>query len=138
MDHINNGRQDLGVGIILQVQHQDKKEDPTTHLHFCLLCSYSNKNRSIIGHHLKNMHRVLKGMENEHFKVVTETSMDCALCSLSITKNECQIKVHLTRAHNMTMEEYAAKFVHGDSKVEDAVPAQATNEDIKVPKNVMW
>ena len=53
-------------------------------------------------------------------------------------QNENQIKVHLTRTHNMTMEEYAAKFVHADSKMEDAVPAHATNEDIKVPKNVMW
>ena len=70
--------------------------------------------------------------------------MDCALCSLSITKNECQIKIHLNRAHNMTMEEYAAKFVHGNGSVsgsnqeEPPLVQTATNEDIKVPKNVMW
>ena len=108
----------------------------------CLLCSYSNKARSTIGHHLKSTHGVLKGSESEHFKVVVETSMDCALCSLSVTKNESQIRVHLTRAHSMTMEEYAAKFIHGDSNSRsnrnDAPMDQTTNEDVKVPKSVMW
>ena len=108
----------------------------------CMLCSYSNKTRQAVGHHLKSVHKIEKASENEHYKVAKETSLDCKLCSLSVLRNESQIKLHLTRAHTITMEEYAARFVHGDGagngRFLDAPAEQTTNEDIKPPKSAMW
>ena len=66
--------------------------------------------------------------------------------SVTMMRNEGQIRAHLTKNHNMTMEDYAAKFVHGKVADEithflDAAPTQAGeqgNEDLEVPRNVMW
>ena len=97
--------------------------------------------------HLKSIHKVMKGVEGEHFKTVKETSIDCQLCSLSIFRSEAEVRKHFSRNHDMTIEDYAAKFVHGgtggDFAAEgnhllDTSSAETTNEDIKVPKNVMW
>ena len=124
----------------------------------CLLCTFSNKTRNLIGKHMKGVHKIVNASEGEHYKTVAETSMDCALCSVSVMKSEPQIRAHLTKNHDMTMEEYAARFVHGtegllSSHFLDASPSsatasssahveQATGEedaaDVEVPKNVMW
>ena len=58
---------------------------------------------------MKWVHKKVNAFEGEHFKTVTETSLDCQLCSVSVMRNEPQIRAHLTKSHNMTMEEYAAR-----------------------------
>ena len=108
----------------------------------CLTCKQSSKTRNAVAHHLKGVHKILNAKEGEHFKTVMETSLDCKLCSVSMFRNEPQIRAHLTKNHNMTMEEYAAKFVHKSnsrgSREDSPLIQTTTNEDIKVPKNVMW
>ena len=115
----------------------------------CLTCKQSLKTRNAVAHHLKGVHKILNAKEGEHFRTVLETSLDCKLCSVSIFRNEGQIRAHLTKNHNTTMEEYAAKYVHGGVADEithflDAAPTQVgeqgnvVNEDIEVPRNVMW
>ena len=103
--------------------------------------------RSMLGMHLKAVHKVTKGVEGEHMRTVKETSIDCQLCSLSVLKTEAEVRKHLSRFHDLNLEEYAARFVHGGgsdgagSNHFLAAPTafqQTTNEDVKVPKNVMW
>ena len=92
--------------------------------------------------HLKAVHKVTKGVEGEHMKTLRETSIDCQLCSLSVLKTEAEFRKHLSRFHDLNLEEYAARFVHGDgvanSHFLDTPAVQTTNEDVKPPKNIMW
>ena len=112
----------------------------------CLTCKQTSKTRNALSRHLKGVHKMVNAKEGENFKTVVETSLDCKLCSVTMMRNEGQIRAHLTKNHNMTMEDYAAKFVHGKVADEithflDAAPTQAgeqCNEDLEVPRNVMW
>ena len=112
----------------------------------CLLCNQSMKTRNGVVHHLKGgVHKIVNASEGEHFKTVMESSLDCHLCSVSMMRNEPQIRAHLTKSHNTTMEDYAAKYVHGIADeithFLDAPPQvehDNVNEDVEVPKNVMW
>ena len=58
----------------------------------CLLCSQSMKTKNSLAHHLKSVHKIVNASESEHFKTVMETSLDCRLCSVTIMRNEPQIR----------------------------------------------
>lgn len=77
----------------------------------CLLCpSYVSKAKNPVIQHLKNTHKE-KAVLDVNFRVLEEQKYNCLSCGNSMFKNEGAIRIHLRKCLDITLEEYAAKFI---------------------------
>ncbi len=100
----------------------------------CEFCPLQRSTVQTIKQHLRQYHKKRDLRPDQGFETIKEDRIECALCGVSVRKNMCDIKSHLSSKHRgekMSFEEYEAKFVHGGGAAseEDSVP-RTREEDV--------
>ncbi len=105
----------------------------------CVRCPLATESTSHMGMHIKNYHKIGSWKKGVDYTVVRESTVTCAICHLSITKNKSGVTVHLGRAHKgavASIEDYEKRFVFGGEASEE--PSQQQPENEMAPTDVEW
>jgi hypothetical protein len=101
----------------------------------CNFCPLACKTRSQISIHIKGYHKKKDLARGEGY-VASESSIECKICSVSVSRNLSMIKTHLAQRHKTSLEEYEQKHLPAGS--DQATDNQVDNSIDYVPANVAW